>query len=1131
MSMLNILSGVLLVASSANGISPDVPKAKWTYEAKGTLYAAPLVADVHPEPGKETMISDAEVRRLRCISATGRQLWEYDGRWRARLTSRASLSVTARPERATLLIGGSDGRLCCVDGATGRELWAREVGGITWGSAIWTDLDGDGRDDAVAGTEKAVVALDLAGRERWTYRRAEGEPQLEIGVPLAACDVDGDGKPEILAVDRCGVVCLDSSGKPRWHRLDGGKYCAAAVIADGDADGRPELYCGVMEEPAVVAVNALNGETLWSFATLAPPGSLAPGDVNRDGREEVIVGDEQGRVYALRANGKLLWSFQTSQSVHAEVTLGDVDGDGDIETLVASWDHWVYCLDSGGNVEWRCRAERRILGGASITDVDEDGKTDVLFCGSDHRLRCVTLDGAYDPSLIPWPSSRFDAAQSGAAFARHVRAPAMTIVETRSLLVNGGFEKPQQAEEAKRYPQGTTIRQERLKRPLGWHVEPVTGRTWGEAQASWELEGRVVRSGKRDVRVDDSMLLVSSPMPLGPGLRAVSASVFGQGSGASGVWLRWSGARGVLREDKLARSGKEGEWDRFAACDIVPPPGAAWVTLVCRSGDGVTRWDDAEVRASHLTAPKVEVLVNQVGYDVGAPKRFTVQCNFKASEATFVLLGEDDRRAFSGKLADAGRIKGHFGSDWGWEYYRGDFSGFDGPGRYRIEARFRGDERIGIVRDESYGFEIGKDLVWAKTARAAYRFFYYQRCGTAVPGYHAACHLDDGIVHQGEYHNLSGGWHDAGDYNTYHNAPYVYGIARAYGIGRPAFDRLTGKEGDQSEFLREILWGGDHSRRMISPDGSAFGQITSGYGFWGPPELETDNRPGTGDERGLRPPGAGVDSGIHQAAMARIAALVEDKKAWIEAADRGLRWALANNKRGVHQFSTAVDLCAATGDKKYAELARALMPKIAADETVVDAVRRYDALTGEDHSEELCKALIARAEDMLKVAANPFGVVTFGPADRPNFFGTPAEGDGWRVGTNSHLAQSASLMALAHGCKRDSRYLAFVHDQINWILGNNPFNVSLMEGAGSAFVPTYHTRLMFAGVPRGAVPGSVINGVTWRRAGEDVPFLDMSGVDLPHFSANECWLPHNTNYLNALANLMASRRQGAAGRP
>ena len=32
-----------------------------------------------------------------------------------------------------------------------------------------------------------------------------------------------------------------------------------------------------------------------------------------------------------------------------------------------------------------------------------------------------------------------------------------------------------------------------------------------------------------------------------------------------------------------------------------------------------------------------------------------------------------------------------------------------------------------------------------------------------------------------------------------------------------------------------------------------------------------------------------------------------------------------------------------------------------------------------------------------------------------------------------------------------------------------------------------------------------------------------SGVDIPNYASNECWLPHNTAYLNALMNLRVAK--------
>jgi hypothetical protein len=252
--------------------------------------------------------------------------------------------------------------------------------------------------------------------------------------------------------------------------------------------------------------------------------------------------------------------------------------------------------------------------------------------------------------------------------------------------------------------------------------------------------------------------------------------------------------------------------------------------------------------------------------------------------------------------------------------------------------------------------------------------------------------------------------------------------------------------------------------------------------------------------------------------MAKIARHLGEKDGlFTEAAERGLNWALAQGWKDIPQLNAAIDLYVATGKKEYADLSKEILPNVGARDPGV--LRSYDMVFGEDHGGDLRKALVAEAERVLEFAENPFGINTFGPKENPNYFGRPRRGDEWYVGTSSQILEAANRVAMAYQHAPDPRYLQFVLDQFNWILGNNPYDISLMEGVGDAFPPSYHHRYTFGGVERGAVPGSVVNGITLRAAGDDRPHFDMQGLDIPDFQSNEVWLPHNTHYLNALANL------------
>ena len=102
--------------------------------------------------------------------------------------------------------------------------------------------------------------------------------------------------------------------------------------------------------------------------------------------------------------------------------------------------------------------------------------------------------------------------------------------------------------------------------------------------------------------------------------------------------------------------------------------------------------------------------------------------------------------------------------------WRGEFTSFTTPGRYRILVPGVG---------ESYSFTIGQD-VYNNSLKLGTRFLYLQRCGIELNDlettghYHPYCHLKDGFLARADQFYKAnekifsvGGWHDAGDYGKY----------------------------------------------------------------------------------------------------------------------------------------------------------------------------------------------------------------------------------------------------------------------------------------------------------------------------------------------------------------------------
>jgi hypothetical protein len=81
-----------------------------------------------------------------------------------------------------------------------------------------------------------------------------------------------------------------------------------------------------------------------------------------------------------------------------------------------------------------------------------------------------------------------------------------------------------------------------------------------------------------------------------------------------------------------------------------------------------------------------------------------------------------------------------------------DFTEIKSPGKYKIV----------YGNTESKPFPVDDD-VWLPVIEKITNQFYLQRCGYDQPGIHLKCHTDWYTVHKGDTIVMAGGWHDAGD--------------------------------------------------------------------------------------------------------------------------------------------------------------------------------------------------------------------------------------------------------------------------------------------------------------------------------------------------------------------------------
>lgn len=557
-----------------------------------------------------------------------------------------------------------------------------------------------------------------------------------------------------------------------------------------------------------------------------------------------------------------------------------------------------------------------------------------------------------------------------------------------------------------------------------------------------------------------------------------------------------------IAEEAIAKpSETEDGWARYTL-HAMRPHTSRQVQIAIETKDAQPfHIDDVEIYFNRF--PHADILVDQLGYETNSEaKGIILQSSMSLSRPpkSFALIDLDDfSKAFTGTWKELG-----YHRQWDLHHWEGDFSTFRRPGRYTVETIVNGKPHY------SPPFEIGDHLLVPRTGEIAYRFFYYQRCGTAIPGFHAACHLDDARMPDGSHKDLSGGWHDAGDYNKYngYTPESVYALAFAYHRRPDFFDRFDRDRNGQADILDEAIWGAQFLKKCLHAETlDMVGTISSGYGYWGAPEKETDNTPRTGDERPIR-----GDKQSAAACTRGFALLGRYVPEYLTLARR------LHQKYG-GDMSTLLAFYSTTEEKVYQEAAQKRAEELLAGNDKNTAgfreLAEYALAFPTDALVSAIEPIAARRLKELQASCdNPFRIIRRRDDNGALiYFRHYRDVNNWHVGESRELLEAAyeGILLDALGFRAGRR---IAEDQVHWMLGRNPYGVSTMDGVGSVFLPQYHHRYnAIPGNPRGAVPGAVINGITRAWPDHDRPWLDLHPEPRADYQANEPWLPHNNRWL------------------
>jgi hypothetical protein len=145
-------------------------------------------------------------------------------------------------------------------------------------------------------------------------------------------------------------------------------------------------------------------------------------DLDGDNYLDVIFPDTDGRLHAWDRNGNYLLGFpvtylpdQASQTTQSTPAVGDIDGDGRLEILFGDERGRLNAYNHDGTLVagFPIQTNGEVRGTPALWDVDRDNLLEVALAGYDSQVYVWDVPAQFNPTLLPWPFFRHDTRNTG----------------------------------------------------------------------------------------------------------------------------------------------------------------------------------------------------------------------------------------------------------------------------------------------------------------------------------------------------------------------------------------------------------------------------------------------------------------------------------------------------------------------------------------------------------------------------------------------------------------------------------------------------------------------------------------------------------------------------------------------
>ncbi len=485
--------------------------------------------------------------------------------------------------------------------------------------------------------------------------------------------------------------------------------------------------------------------------------------------------------------------------------------------------------------------------------------------------------------------------------------------------------------------------------------------------------------------------------------------------------------------------------------------------------------DDSKVDYEASGPYEPDIMTNQVGYTPNAKK--TAVFRDVTGETSFSVINADTKSVvYTGELY--GETENLYAEETDW---LGDFSEITEPGRYYITC--------GNL-DDSYEFEISEN-VYSNLLDDSVKMLYLQRCGCEVIDAefgHPSCHDSLATVYgTNQKIDVTGGWHDAGDYGR-----YVVPAAKTVADLLYAYERTPELYGDNlgipesgngvPDILDETRYELEWMLKMQAESGGVYHKVSCatfpGYIM---PQAETKEL--------IVTPVSTTATADFCASMALAYEFYYDidknfAETCLSAAEKAWSYLEANPN---FIFVNPSDIVTgAYNDKRDTDeryWAAAQMYRATGNQTYLDYIDSTGAQTGLDWSTvgdygnialitmdgiDKSSSAYTKAVTAIKKQADGFATIS-----KSNPYGVSLNTFNW--GSNMTVANAGIILGLYYDITGDDSYNTAALANLHYLLGKNPNGVCYMTGYGTVSPQSPHHRPSMA-VGK-AMKGMLVGGV------------------------------------------------------